>query len=140
MKRLLIVLAVLFMAGCASTGQSTFPVQIISHDQALSGAGFAARMMANYIKLKYPAEVKLFIDLSNQVVNADTDAMLEEKVQIFMNELVSKIKDPEGRVIAQAFLNSFEVDIDTSEIIFDPGARQTAKDTIKMFREVLGGN
>ena len=139
MKRLLIVLMALMMSGCVTTGKSTFPVQIISHDQALSGAGFAARTMANYIKLKYPAEVKLFIDLSNQVVNADTDAMLEEKVQIFMNELVSKIKDPEGRVIAQAFLNSFEVDIDTSEIIFDPGARQTAKDAIKIFRDILEG-
>lgn len=142
MKRLIVLcvlLAMCFMSGCLTTGQSTFPVQIISHEQALSGTGFAARMVANYIKLKYPAEVKTFLDLSNQVVNADTDAMLEEKAQIFMNELVSKIKDPETRIAVQALVDSFEIDIDTSQIIFDPGARQTARDTIKMFRDILAG-
>ena len=140
MKRLLLILLAMFcLTGCLSTGKSSFPVQIISHEQALSGTGFAARMVANYIKLKYPAEVKTFLDLSNQVVNADTDAMLEEKAQIFMNELIAKIKDPEARIAVMALRDSFEIDIDTSKIIFDSGARQTARDTIKMFREVLGG-
>ena len=139
MKKLLLLFAVLFMLiGCV-TGKSSFPVQIKSNNEVLSSVGFVARAAATYVKLKYSSEVKLYLDLAEQAINADTDAMLEEKVQIFMNELVSKIKDPEGRVIAQAFLNSFEVDIDTSQIIFDPGARQTARDAIKMFRDVLAG-
>lgn len=138
MKKLLIVLISLCLTGCV-TGKSSFPVQIKSNNEVLSSVGFVARAAATYVKLKYASEVKLYLDLAEQVLNADTDAMLEEKVQIFMNELVSKIKDPEGRVIAQAFLNSFEVDIDTSEIIFDPGARQTAKDAIKIFRDILEG-
>ena len=142
MKKLIvlfILLAMCFMSGCLTTGQSTFPVQIISHDQALSGAGFAARMAANYIKLKYGADVQMYLDLSEQVLSADTDAMLEEKVQIFINELVAKIKDPETRIAVQALVDSFEIDIDTSQIIFDGGARQTARDAIKMFRDVLAG-
>jgi len=127
------------MSGCLTTGQSTFPVQIISHEQALSGTGFAARMVANYIKLKYPAEVKTFLDLSEQVLSADTDAMLEEKAQILIDELIAKIKDPEARIAVMALRDSFEIDIDTSKIVFDPGARQTARDAIKIFRNILEG-
>jgi hypothetical protein len=138
MKRLLfILLAMCFMSGCLTTGQSTFPVQIISHEQALSGTGFAARMVANYIKLKYPAEVKTFLDLSNQVVNADTDAMLEEKAQILIDELIAKIKDPEARIAVMALRDSFEIDIDTSKIVFDPGARQTVLGVMKIIKAVL---
>lgn len=140
MKRLSVLwvlLAMCFMSGCLTTGKSSFPVQIISHEQALSGTGFAARMVANYIKLKYPAEVKTFLDLSNQVVNADTDAMLEEKAQIFMNELVSKIKDPEARIAVMALRDSFEIDIDTSKIVFDAGARQTVLGVMKIIKAVL---
>lgn len=141
MKRIAMVLIVMcfFMTGCFTTGSSTFPVQIISHDQALSSVGFAARMAANYVKLKYGAEVQMYLDLSEQVLSADTDAMLEEKAQIFIDELIAKIKDPEARIAVMALRDSFEVDIDTSKIIFDSGARQVMLGAIKEFNRIVRG-
>lgn len=140
MKRLIVsVLCLMFMAGCSTTGSSSFPVQIISHDQALSSVGFAARMAANYVKLKYGAEVQMYLDLSEQVLSADTDVMLEEKAQILIDELIAKIKDPEARIAVMALRDSFEIDINTSKIIFDSGARQVMLGAIKEFNRILGG-
>lgn len=101
--------------------------------------GFAARMAANYVKLKYGAEVQMYLDLSEQVLSADTNAMLEEKAQILIDELIAKIKDPEARIAVMALRDSFEVDIDTSKIIFDSGARQTMLGAIKEFNRILRG-
>lgn len=135
MKRLLIILiGIMLMAGCAN-----MPIQIKANNEILAPVGFAARMAAIYVKAKYQPEVDTFLRLADQVVNANTDALLEERAQIFFNQLISKIKDPEGRIAAQAFLNSFEIDIDTSQIVFDLGARQTVRDAIKIFRDILAG-
>lgn len=141
MKRIAMVLIVMcfFMTGCFTTGSSTFPVQIVSHDEALAGAGFAAKIAANYIKLKYPAEVQTILTIANQAVNADTDKILEEKAQELIDKLVNEIKDPEARIAVMALRDSFEIDIDTSKIVFDPGARQTVLGVIKIIISVLEG-
>lgn len=138
-KILLVLIAMCFMSGCLSTGTSSFPIQIKSHDEILASTGFVAKMAAIYIKAKYASEVDLYLNLAEQVLNSDTDAMLEKKVQIFFDELIAQIKDPATREAVKAYVNSFEIDINTSQIIFDPGARQTARDTIKIFRDVLRG-
>lgn len=127
------------LTGCFSTGTSTFPVQIKKNSEILAPVGFTARIVAAYVKSKYPAEIQLFMDLSDKVLKAESDKILEVAAQRFVDELINTIKDPIAREAVKAYVDSFNIDIDTSQIIFDPGARQTARDTIKMFRETLGG-
>jgi hypothetical protein len=136
---LLMCLCLLGLTGCLTTGVSTFPVQIKSNSEILNSTGFIARVAAGYVKVKYPAEIQLFMDLSNQVLTAETDKILEASAQRFFDSLTNKITDPVAREAAKAYVNSFEIDIDTNQIIFDSGARQTAKDTIQMFKDVLEG-
>lgn len=142
MKRLsvlFILLAMCFLSGCLSTGVSTFPIQIKNNSEILAPVGFTARVVASYVKAKYPAEIQLFMDLSDKVLKAESDKVLEVSAQRFVDELVNTIKDPVAKEAVRAYIDSYEISIDTNQIIFDPGSRQTARDTIKMFREVLGG-
>lgn len=132
MKKLatiIILLVCVVMEGCIT-------VQVKSDKEILAFPRMGLEIASGVIKDEYPGKVEKFIELSDKVLNADTDELFEFQFKKWVNGLSSSIDNAILRNTAKAILNSFEVK-PTGDIDFDMGSLRTAKEMVRIFRDQL---
>lgn len=131
MKKLLVMLALTLLCS------SCLGLQIKSDKEILSSTGFIVDSIADYVKYKYPAETESLLVISNKILKAESDELVNQYFSDWIDKLTKDIKDPFIQSRAKALLKSFELDPVTSELVLDSGSLRTLTDLIRIFQKRL---
>lgn len=112
-------------------------IQVKDDVEILSAPSFIVESLADYIVIKYSSEVENLIELSDKVINADSNDLVEIYFNDWINSLTRNIEDPFVQRRAKAILNSFEINVDTGNADLDMGSIRVVKNLVQLFKDQL---